>query len=308
MIEKKKGEKDNNTVLGILAILFWGSTVAFSRSLTEQLGPITTGVLIFIFSGLLSLLFLLIQSPKYLIKMFKLPANYLWGCGSLFVLYMLSLYLAIGLALSRQQAIEISIINYLWPGLTLLFSVPVLKNRARFTIIPGIIIGFVGVYIAMNSPHGDASIHHFSENINNNIIPYALAFVAAISWALYSTLSRKWASQNEEGAVPLFLLITGIILLVVMVFLKEDSFWNSRVVLELIYMVIFPTFLAYSFWDKAMRKGNIILVASLSYLTPILSVFISSIYLKTNVGFRLWFASFLVVIGALISKYSITES
>ena len=35
------------TALGFLAILFWSTTIAFSRSLTEQLGVMTTAAAIF---------------------------------------------------------------------------------------------------------------------------------------------------------------------------------------------------------------------------------------------------------------------
>jgi drug/metabolite transporter (DMT)-like permease len=57
-----------------------------------------------------------------------------------------------------------------------------------------------------------------------------------------------------------------------------------------------------------MRRGNIVLVATLSYFTPLLSVFISSLYLQITIDIRLWVASILVVIGAIISKYSILEN
>jgi len=307
MPKKIVNKLDNNTLLGILAILFWGSTVAFSRSLTEQLGTVTAGGLVFILSGLFAWLYLLIKSPSCFKKMIHLPAKYLWGCGSLFVIYMATLYLAIGLSYNREQVIEVSIINYLWPGLTLLFSVPVLKKQAKLSIILGIVLAFTGVYIAMN-PYHNFSFTPFLQNIRNNSLPYLYAFIAAIAWALYSTFARKWAANDEEGAVPIFLLFTGLILLTLTLFFQEESVWSIKVIIELIYMAIFPTFLAYSFWDQAMRRGNIILVAALSYFTPLLSVFISSIYLQISIDIRLWLASILVVTGALLKKIAIIST
>ncbi|HNR65369.1 MAG TPA: aromatic amino acid DMT transporter YddG [Atribacterota bacterium] len=307
MVAKELNKKDNSTLLGILAILFWGSTVAFSRSLTEQLGVVTTSGLVFISGGLLSWFYLIIRSPHTIKKMIHLPYNYLWGCGFLFVLYMISLYLAIGLSFNNQQVIEVSIINYLWPGLTLLFSVPILKKKAYFLIVPGTILSFAGVYIGMN-PYHSLSIYSFFQNIKNNSLPYILAFIAALSWALYSNLARKWAARDKEGAVPIFLLITGLLLLILRIFYQEESRWTIRAGIELLYMAVFPTFLAYSFWDRAMRRGNILLVASLSYFTPLLSVFISSLYLHITIEVRLWIASLLVVAGAFLSRYSISDA
>jgi drug/metabolite transporter (DMT)-like permease len=76
---------------------------------------------------------------------------------------------------------------------------------------------------------------------------------------------------------------------------------------ELAYMAVFPTILAYAFWDTAMRRGNMILVASLSYLTPLLSIIIGSVYLGVGAGWNLWTGCILVVAGSLICKLSVEE-
>jgi len=72
-------------------------------------------------------------------------------------------------------------------------------------------------------------------------------------------------------------------------------------------MSVFPTFLAYLFWDRAMRKGKIILVASFSYFTPLLSIIISSLYLQVVIKPSLWIACGLVIVGAVICKFSIID-
>ena len=87
----------------------------------------------------------------------------------------------------------------------------------------------------------------------------------------------------------------------------EESYWTPRVIVELLYMSVFPTFLAYTFWDRAMRKGKIILVISLSYFTPLLSIVISSLYLRVIIKSTLWIACGLVIAGAVICKFSIID-
>ena len=298
-------QENLSTILGILAILFWGTTIAFSRSLTEQLGPLTTASWIYLLSGIWSCIYLF-GEPGRVKKTFQLPILYLIGCGTLFVFYMICLYLAVGLAFSREQVIEVSIINYLWPGLTLVFSLPILNKKARITLIPGIIIAFAGFYLA-TVQSGMFSWDVFKGNFQVSYFPYLLAFMAAISWGLYSILTRRWAGHTEGGAVPLFLLCTGLVLIAIRFMFPEESFWTLRVVVELLYMSIFPTFLAYLFWDRAMRKGKIILVASLSYFTPLLSIVISSLYLRVAVKANLWIACGLVIAGAVICKISIVD-
>ena len=48
------------------------------------------------------------------------------------MLYMFSIYLGIGLASSRLQALEIGLLNYLWPALILVFSVFLLDKSLTF--------------------------------------------------------------------------------------------------------------------------------------------------------------------------------
>ena len=298
-------QENLNTIFGILAILFWGTTIAFSRSLTEQLGPLTAASWIYLLSGIWSCIYL-VSKPGGIKKTFQLPALYLIGCGALFVIYTVSLYLAVGLAFSREQVIEVSIINYLWPGLTLVFSLPILHKKGKITLIPGMVLAFSGFYLAtVNS--GMFSWEAFKGNFQVSYLPYLLAFLAAISWGLYSNLVRRWAGHTEGGAVPLFLLVTGLVLTIIRFIFPEESYWTARVVVVLLYMSVFPTFLAYFFWDRAMRKGNIILVASLSYFTPLLSIIISSLYLQVAVKANLWIACGLVIVGAVICRFSIID-
>jgi len=298
-------QENLNTIYGILAILFWGTTIAFSRSLTEQLGPLTAASWIYMLSGIWGCIYL-INKPGGIKKTFQLPVLYLIGCGTLFIFYMVCLYLAVGLAFSREQVIEVSIINYLWPGLTLIFSIPILNKKGKIILIPGIVIAFVGFYLAtVNS--GMFSWEAFKGNFQVSYLPYLLAFMAAITWGLYSNLVRRWAGHAEGGAVPLFLLVTGLVLTTIRFMFSEESYWTPRVIVELLYMSVFPTFLAYIFWDRAMRKGKIILVVSLSYFTPLLSIVISSLYLQVLIKSTLWIACGLVIAGAVICKFSIID-
>jgi hypothetical protein len=79
-------ERPRGTLQGLLALLFWGSTIAFSRSLTEQLGTLTAASYIFLLAGGLSCAYLVVSGR--LGKLVCLSRAYLVGCGALFVVYM----------------------------------------------------------------------------------------------------------------------------------------------------------------------------------------------------------------------------
>lgn len=294
-----------NTALGLLAIVFWSTTFGLVRSLTEQLGTLTAATCIYLIAGIIGCGYLAAR-PKQLSEVFRLPFLHLAGRGSLFVTYVVCVYLAIGLAATRQQVIEVALINYLWPGLTLVFSVPILKHRARPWLAPGIVIAFAGAAVAITQG-SSFSWGAFSQGLRTGSVPYLCAFCGAIAWALYSNLSRRWASDAQSGPVPLFLLASALVLAALRCLFPEDPDWTLRAGAELLCMALFPAFLAYLFWDAAMRKGAIVLVVALSYLAPLLSAIVAALYLGVPLSWRLGVACALIIAGAAICKLSLVE-
>jgi drug/metabolite transporter (DMT)-like permease len=127
-----------------------------------------------------------------------------------------------------------------------------------------------------------------------------------VSWGLYSNFARKWAGQAESGAVPLFLLASGIVLAAIRPAFAEHSHWQLRAVLELLFLALVPSLLGYVFWDVAVRKGRMMLVVSASYVIPLLSTIISCAYLRVAPGVWLWVGCALVIGGAVICKFSVS--
>lgn len=273
-------------------------------SLTEQLGTFTSGAIVYLVGGILSVAIMLWRY-KGLAWIRQMPPRYLWLCGMLFIAYEVCLYLAIGYAANRQQVLEVGLINYLWIGFTFAFAVPILRKQARWTLIVGIAVALAGVAIAALPQ--DYSLAELRGNLLQHGAPYALALGCAVSWGLYSNLSRKWAAHTGASAVPLFLLATGLALLAIRLFVAEEPRLGPHVIGELIYMIVFPTVLGYIFWDMAMRKGNLILIASLSYGIPLASTLISSVVLQAAITPNLWLACILVIAGAFVCRVSVID-
>jgi drug/metabolite transporter (DMT)-like permease len=291
-----------STFFGGAAILLWSTTVAFSRSLTEQLGTLTAASLIYLGAGLLGLAAIAFQANGWA-ALRILPGKYKFGCGALFVSYITTFYLAIGLSTTREQVLAVGLINYLWPALSLIFSIPILGRKARPVLPLGIGLALFGTWLATTGGQ-NVFAPEFEQQAYTSL-PYALALAAAICWGLYSNLSRKWAAAHDGAGVPLFLLASGLLLGILRLGFKETSFWSTGSLFELLYMIAFPGMLAYAMWDIAVRRGEIILVASLSYLTPLLSTLFSTVILDVRGGDALWIGAALIVAGALICKYAI---
>jgi drug/metabolite transporter (DMT)-like permease len=285
-----------------MAIVLWSATVALARSISERLGPLTAGAAVYLAAGGFLGLHLFWRERSFR-ALRRLPRRYVFGCGGLFVLYTLALFLALGLATDRRQTIEVGLLNYLWPTLTILFALVLLGQRAGVGLIPGTLLALCGVFLVLTQGAA-VTWTSFAMNLRGNPMAYGLGAFAAVAWALYSNLTRRWGGPDGRGAVLLFTLATGLAFWLGRLLHPEAGTWGVRVAAEVALLAL-ATGLAYVFWDLAMRAGDVVLVASCSYLTPFFSTVVSCLYLRVQPGFSLWVGCALIIAGSFLSWRSI---
>ncbi|MFA5189594.1 MAG: aromatic amino acid DMT transporter YddG [Verrucomicrobiia bacterium] len=293
-----------HTAGGLAAIVLWSTTFAFARSLSERVGPLTAGACAYLIGGFFCLVRLW-WSGKTAGHRLNLSPRYLLGCGSLFVVYTAAIYLAVGLAKDREQVLEVALVNYLWPALTILFSLPLLGRKASVWLLPGTALALGGVLLVMTQGT-HTTWQSFGRHVQDNPAAYGLALLAAVSWGCYSNLARRWSGPESEGAVELFMPATGIVLLVIRLLTTEPAGWTARCVGEAAALAAVTT-VAYVLWDLSMRKGNMLLVVACSYFTPLLSTLVSCAYLRVTPGPRLWVGCLLLVMGSLVTWRSVSD-
>ena len=290
------------TISGFVAIALWSTTVALARSASEQLGPLSAAAAVYTVSGSIALLRLAHSSQRRR-QIKRIPLKHLIGCGIPFLLYMIALFLAIGRAMDHQQVLEIGLLNYLWPTLTILLSLVILKRGANLLLIPGTLLALVGIFLVMTQG-SRVSWGSILEGVSANPAVYSLGLIAAVSWAIYSNLTRRWAGDTGQGMVDLFLPITGVTLIVIALLAESGHAWSVRSLLEVGFLGI-VTYVAYWSWEASMRRGNFTLITAASYLTPFFSTVVASLYLHVAPTANLWIGCSVLVVGSLLSWVSI---
>ncbi|WP_336800045.1 aromatic amino acid DMT transporter YddG [Kaistia sp. MMO-174] len=282
------------TLIGISAVLMWSATIGLYRNISETFGAVGGSALIFTFSGIVATLYggraaFRGHSRLYL----------LFG-GAMFVTYEIALALAVGLAQDRTQTVEVGMINYLWPCFTIALAVMVGQARADLLLVPGVMLSLAGVLLA--SSGSGFSLHSMLDNVAGNPLPYFLALVAAITWPLYTIFTRRLS--GGKSAVPPFLLMTAALLWIY--YFTSDQpplhFDLRGLTMTLLFGVL--TTLAYSAWTHGVSHGNLTLMATASYFTPLLSVMLSSILLDMMPGMNFWGGALLVTGGSLVCWFA----
>ncbi|GKW37112.1 aromatic amino acid DMT transporter YddG [Pectobacterium carotovorum] len=283
------------TLTGLLAIFLWSTSVGLIRSLTEALGPIGGAAMIYSTSTLCLLAFYGLPRIK------TLPRIYLFAGGAMFVCYEIFLSLSIGLADSRMQAIEIGMINYLWPSLTILFSLFINQQKSRFLLWPGLALALGGIVWIMKG-ESDWTPELLWNNVLANPLAYSLAFSAALTWAIYCNITKRYG-QGKSG-VSLFFLITALILWTQYSFSAESAIsLTLSSSLQLLFMGA-STALAYSAWNAGIQHGNLTLLATASYFTPVLSTLLAALWLNITPAMSFWQGVAMVTAGSLLCWYA----
>jgi drug/metabolite transporter (DMT)-like permease len=282
------------TWTGLVAILVWGASVGMMRSITEAFGPVAGGAAVFTLSGVLA--WRVVGVPP----LRALHPAYLWLAGALFVVYEICFALSLGLAHDRAQALELGMLNYLWPSLTILLAVLCRQQRGSPLLLPGVALSLVGVVLVMGNGHWSPTL--LWHNVLGNPLAYAMAASAAVLWACYSLLTRLYG--NGQSAVPLFLLATGVLLWGRYATSPQPPMALSFA--SIAQVLVQGCFAAASFscWNLGIQRGNMTLLAAASYLTPVLSVLLGSAWLGVVPSMAFWQGVVLVCAGSLLCWWS----
>lgn len=283
--------KRNATLIGLIAVLLWSSIVGLIRSVSESLGA--TGGAAMMYSVASVFLLISIGFPK----ISEFPRRYLiWG-SLLFVSYELCLALSIGYSNTNQQAIEVGMVNYLWPALTMVAAILFNNQKSNWLVIPGFIIAILGICWVLGGDQG-LNLASMLENIKDNPLSYGLAFIGALIWAAYCTVTARIA--NGKNGVTLFFMLTALVLWV-----KYLVIGGAPMVFDfhaVIYLVLAAAAMGFGYaaWNVGILHGNVTILAGASYFIPVFSAALAAIVLHTPLSMSFWQGAAMVCIGSVL--------
>ncbi len=240
-----------------LAVLLWSFIPVIS-----SLGGKSLGVEAFLlFSNLLSTIAV---APFVKFDKFNFNLRYIFFSFILSLLgifgYYLLLYYAYFLS---NDAVTILIIQYLWPIFIALFSIFLLKEKINTKKTLALLFGFVSAFLVISK-----GSFHFSFDF----ISISLAFIASISFALYSVLSKKIASKNPANDIFIYFLIATLLSLSIFLYRGKSLHVSNFDILYLLINGIFINGISYLFWIWALKDGEASKLSVFTLATPLLSI------------------------------------
>ncbi|MBR2806132.1 MAG: EamA family transporter [Oscillospiraceae bacterium] len=302
--EKNNSKSLMATIAGLAGIFIWGVSTFFTRSLTESLGIFTQAAITAFFGGVVSLIMQAIGGDlKGNVK--RAPKLYWLVTIPLYMVYKISVSMAVGAAADRSQVLTSNLISQMWPLMTLVFTVVIFRNKIKKLFPIGVLISALGLLVANSGKNFD--IGSIFINIGKAWLPCFFALLSAVAWGLYSNLSRKITMGLNAGCVGILMMVSGVVCEIIAITRHEVPHFTWDAMGSLLFSVIAVAGAATFFWDLAMRNGNSMLVIVVSNFLPVISSILSAWLLGVSIEVSLIVGAFMVVIGTIISKKCILE-
>lgn len=284
----------------ILAVLLWSTVASAFKISLRHVDYLELLLYASFFSTLIIFVVLIARKKLHLLRTYSFN-DFVFAAFLGFLnpfLYYIVLFKAYSI-LPAQEAITL---NYTWPLMLVLLSIPLLKQKINFLSIIAIIISFFGVIII--ATRGNFAGLSFS-NIKGDLLPLS----SAVIWALFWIFNLK---DRHDVVVKLFVsfcfgLIFSIILIIVRSTFVGFSLPNIKGILGSAYVGFFEMGLTFIVWLSALKYAKTTAqVSNLIYITPFLSLLVVSVVVGEKILISTIIGLAFIIAGIILQRYTNT--
>jgi drug/metabolite transporter (DMT)-like permease len=245
------------TLAGFAAVLLW-SSLAVLTTATGAIPPFQLLAMGFGIAGLAGVALVLRPGGPGWVAL-RQP----WSSGLLVVGALFGYHALYFLALKRAPAVQANLINYLWPLLIVVFASVLGGTRVSPRQWLGTALGLAAAALLVT--RGRAM------QVEPAHLPgYAAALGAALIWALYSVLNRRFEAVPSTGMAGACLVV-GVLGGAAHLVLETTVAPTAGQWLLILALGLGPTGIAFWLWDIGTKRGDLAVLGTLSYAAPLLS-------------------------------------
>lgn len=281
-------------LLALLAVLFW-STIATAFKITLRHAEIAV-LLFYATITSVGIVALILLGRGKLREAFRISRKQFAHSAILGFLNPFLYYIVLLQAYDLLRAQEAGTLNYIWPLVITLLSVPILKQKISWKSIVAIFISFAGIVII--STQGKILSLEFSDPFG-----VALAVGSAFIWGFYWIYNVKDHRQTLQKLLLNF--ICGLVYIIIyMTAIGADIFLSFKGLAGSVYLGTFELGITFIVWLNALSKSeNTARVSQLIYLSPFISLFFIQFVIKETIIPATIVGLVLIVTGIFLQHY-----
>lgn len=273
-------------IMAFICVFIWGSTFVASKDLMAFLTPLQLMLLRFILAyGVLWLI-----HPKWYFK-WREEWRFLLMAVFANTLY----YWAENTALTLTQASNVSILVSTSPLMAALMLTVFYREKLSRRQIIGFGGAFVGVVLV---------VFNGAVALRLNPVGDMLALLAAVSWAAYGMLLRRWSGDYPSVLITRKLLFYGIITVLPLFVSAGDTLELSALftfgnLARLAYLVLLGNALCFILWNSAVSIIGVLKSNMYIYMIPLITLVVSAVALGERIT-AMGFAGIVLVLLGMI--------
>jgi drug/metabolite transporter (DMT)-like permease len=277
-------------ILLFLTALFWSGNFVLSRGIREVFPPVSLAF--WRWAGAFVILLPFAAGPLW--RQRKLVARHLGLLSVLAVLSVTTFNTFIYISMQTNPVANTVLINAMTPVFIYLLAWVAFREPAGVRRTAGVLVSFSGMLwiICRGAPGALVRLSFSAGDL------WTLA--ASVSWALYSVLLRR----RPQGLHPLAFMqaLVGIGLLALLPAYAWELAggarvaWSPATAASVVYVALFPSVLAYIFWNRAVAQVGATISGMFMYLMPVMSILMAYVFMGETLrpyhlaGFALIFA------------------
>lgn len=276
----------------LATVMLWSVHAIVSRELVQEIAPMFLSLLRMGIAAILFLPFILKsrpwKKPKFnlLLSVSALSAGnvlfFIWG-----VKYTTA---------SASQLIYAAI-----PIIIVFINIFIFKEKVSWGKIIGVLLGIGGLFyiVYLSSRESGTTI---VGDLKGNLA----VLVAVMCWTAYILFSKKLSrffSPMEIGGISVMTAFVFNLPLAVFEYFvfKPNIIWNWQIFSGVFYMGAFGTFLAYIFYQYAIKSVSPLTIGLSSYIQPVTTAILASIFIGEKLTASFLFGSTLIFSGIFLT-------
>ncbi len=264
----------NPYLLLMLATIFWGANVVVGRGMVgTEMPPVALSF----WRWTLATLILIPFAGPTLWRQRAIVRAHFWWLVFMAIIGVAIFNTLLYIALTMTTAVNASLINGFVPAATAVAAWLILREKVSVLGSVGLLISFVGVVVIL--AHGEISVLlGFQFNLGDLLMLPAIG-----TWAIYTALLRFRPKDFDPLAFTLFTFFVGNLFVAVAYGFEISQghtfSLNLKTLSAIGYVGLFPSLLAYVFWNRAVVEVGPNRASAFYYLLPAWGSFFAVIFL-----------------------------
>jgi len=287
------GKQNKAYFCAFIAVLFWSTVASAFKISLRYLDVFSLLFYASITSTAVFFVYLLFSKKLNLLKALS-KRDYLRSALLGFLSPFLY-YVVLFKAYSILPAQEAQPLNFIWPIMLVLLSIPLLNQKIKSKDILAIIISFVGVFVI--STRGDILGFKFTSPTG-----VLLATGSSVIWAMFWIYNMK---DKRDEVIRLFLNFAfgSVFIFLSMLLSAGVKIPNLNGILGAAYVGLFEMGITFLLWLRALKLSKTTAhIANLIYLVPFLSLVVISLAVGETILFSTIIGVIFIVSGIIFQR------